>query len=157
MSNKFMQKGVGMTVGILVVGILVAFTLPLAINGMNDPESQTYTQNVSDTVEIGAQLEATLDSTDNANGTATVTLNDTKAGSTSTVTVSEGQNQTVAMPDGDVTVYNKNVTTSDATLQYDRPKDYNWDKSSSNMFGLLPLFFVLSIVLYVVGKATDKL
>lgn len=155
--SKFMQKGVGMTVGILVVGILVAFTLPLAINGMNDPESNTYTQNVSDTVEIGAQLEATLDSTDSANGTATVTLNDTKAGSTSTVTVSEGQNKTVAMPDGDVTVHNKNVTTSDATLQYDRPKDYNWDNASSNMFGLLPLFFVLAILLYVVGKATNKL
>lgn len=152
-----MKTGVAMTIGILVVGILVAFTLPLAINGMSEPERQTYTQNVSDTVEIGAQLEATLDSVDSPNGTATVTLNDTKAGSTSTVTVLEGQNKSVAMPDGEVTIHNKNVTTSDATLQYDRPKDYNWDNASSNLFGLLPLFFVLSILLYVVGKATNKL
>lgn len=155
MSNKFVNQGVAIAVGILVVGILVAFTLPIAINGMTDADSNTFNQSVGETVEVTNNLNAALDSSNATTGDITVTLNDTDVNSAKTLTVSQGQNSTVSMPDGDVTVYNQEARANSADIKYEYPKDYGWNNSSSSLYGLLPLFFVLAILLFVVRKATS--
>lgn len=154
--NKFMSKGVGLAIAVLVVGILVAFTLPIAINAMNDNSIDSYNQSVGSTIEVTNNLNGTLDST-NAGSNVTVTLNDTKENVQKSVTVSDGTNETVAMPNGDVTVHNDASRADSADLRYEYPQDYGWGGAESSLFGLLPLFFVIAILLLVVGKATNQL
>lgn len=154
--SNFMRNGVALAVGVLVVGILVAFTLPIAINAMNDPSIDSYNQSVGSTIEVTNNLNGTLDST-NAGVNATITLNDTKENVQKTVTVNDGANKTVTMPNGDVVVHNDVSRASSADLRYEYPQDYGWGGAESSLFGLLPLFFVIAILLLVVGKATNQL
>lgn len=151
--SKFMDNGVEIAIGVLVFGILVAFLLPISIGGMAENNSDEYNQTAGNTIEITSHLEGTVNTVDNTNGNIDVTLNDTKENIQKTVTIGEGTNTTVSMPDGDIIVHNHEQFTDSARVEYEYPQEYGWSGGASALWGLLPLFFVLTIVLFVVAKA----
>lgn len=154
MNGKFMDKGVALAVTVLVVGILSAFLLPISIDTMNAPDNTELNQSVGNSAEVTANLNAEVTNIDSTNNDIDVTLRDTKSDVNKSVTnLSVGANTTVAMPDGDVTIENKEQGTDYAIVGYEYPKDYGWSNGSQGLWGIIPMFFVLAILLLAVRKA----
>lgn len=154
MAGKFMDKGVALAVTVLVVGILAAFLLPISIDTMNSPDNVELNQSVGNEQEVTANLNAEVTNIDSTNNDIDVTLRDTKAGvNKSVANLSVGSNATLSMPDGDVTITNNEQGTDYALVNYEHPKDYGWSNGSQGLWGIIPMFFVLAILLLAVRKA----
>lgn len=156
MNGKFMDKGVALAVTVLVVGILAAFLLPISIDTMNAPQNSELNQSVGNSMEVTANLNAEVTAIDNTNNNIDVTLRDTKSDVNKSVTVGSGTNTTVAMPDGDVIVENKEQSTDYAIVGYEYPKDYGWTNGSQGLWNIIPMFFVLAILLMAIRYAKNQ-
>lgn len=156
MSSKFMDKGVAIAVGVLVVGILSAFLLPISIDTMNAPDNTELNQSVGNSQDVTANLEGEVTAIDSTNNNIDVTLRDTKENVNKSATIGEGANATLSMPDGDVTVENKEQSTDYAIVGYEYPKDYGWSNASQGLWGIIPMFFVLAILLMAVRYAKNQ-
>lgn len=149
-----MDTGTKLVVGVLVVGVLMAFILPVAITSFNDPSERTINQSTGQSYEVTAELNSTVTST-SAGTSATVELNHTEDGTSVSNTVNVGSNTTYSMPDGDVVVTVDESNSGSAVVSYEYPDSYGWDDGSSSLYGLLPLLFVIGAVLFVVWKAME--
>jgi len=147
-----MDTGTKLVVGILVVGMLMAFILPVAITSFNEPSERTLNQSTNQPYEVTADLNSTVTSV-SAGTSATVELNHTEDGTTVSNSVNVGSNTTYSMPDGNVVVTVDESNTGSAVVRYEYPDSYGWDDGSSSLYGLLPLLFVIGAVLFVVYKA----
>lgn len=146
------EKGVTLAVGVLVVGILVAFLLPTAIGAFNSDTSQTEIQQEDTTYQIGASLEANATDINSTSNEVTLELNDTSTAGTTTKTISEGNNATYSLNNGDVNVTVDSVNSdTEAQITYDYESTFGWDNGPAQLFNLLPLFFVLVILMFVIG------
>lgn len=157
MSNsKFMNKGVGIAVGLLVVGLLAAFLLPTVISPYNDNATTTISQNEDTTYTVTSVVTTNVTNVNETAKEIDVTLKDTDSGTTKSITgLSEGSNSTVTLTDGDITVTNQaSSEAGNATVKYEYPNDYGWNGGTKSIYGTLPLFFVLGMVLLVVKKLT---
>lgn len=153
-----MRSGVSLAVAVLVVAIMVAVTMPVALNNLSEPASTSFTGvSEGNTVDVAAGLNATLDNVTNSTSPSTinVTVTDTDTGSTSSVTnLDEGNSSTVTLEGEDINVTNDNVSdgsTADFTVAY--PIGYGWGSGAKSMFDLIPLFLMLAIVIFFVGIA----
>lgn len=147
-----MNTGTKLVVGVLVVGVLMAFILPVAITSFNDDSERTINQSTSQSYEVTSDLNSTVTGV-TAGTSATVELNHTADGTTVSNTVNVGSNTTYSMPDGDVTVTVDSSDTGSAVVSYEYPDTYGWSDGSASLYGLLPLLFIVGAVLFVVYKA----
>lgn len=150
--NDMVNRGTKLVVGVLIVGVLMAFLLPVAITSFNDPSQNTLNQTDNTGYEVTTNLNSTVTATTSGTS-ATVELNDTESGSPVSKTVNVGSNATYSMPDGDVIVTVNSAETDSASVTYEYPDTYGWDDGSASLYGLLPLLFVIGAVLFVVYKA----
>jgi hypothetical protein len=155
---SMMDRGMQLAIGILVVGVLVAFLLPTAINSFNEQESQTIVQQENETVNVTAKLDSEATNIDSTGSEVTLELNDTSTGSSVSKTISENSNATYDLNNGEVTV---NVTSinsdTEAELNYNYDSTYGWNDGSAQLYNLLPLFFILIVLFFVVGVAMSKM
>lgn len=149
------KKGVAIVVGLFVFALVTAFLLPVALDAIAGDETSTITQDVGDTDTVQPDLNVTLDSTDDANDTATYTVN--ASGSTATTSaIAVGSNETVTVDGIEVTLAPQTVNTDSATTDVSYPTDYGWGSGASAMWGILPVIIVLAAFLYIVGYAMRK-
>lgn len=148
------DKGIAIAIGVLVVGILVAFMLPTAIASFQEDSTDTLTQEENEAYNVTAKLESNATNIDATGSQVTLELNDTSTSGTESNTISEGENATYNLNNGDVTVNVSSVNSdTEAELTYNYDKTYGWDDGSSQLYNLLPLFFILIVVFFVVGVA----
>lgn len=155
---SMMDRGMQLAIGVLVVGVLVAFLLPTAINSFNEQESNTIVQQENETVNVTAKLDSEASNIDSTNDEVTLVLNDTSQTGTTSKTIQEGTNATYDLNNGKVTV---NVTSinsdTEAELNYNYDSTFGWNDGSSQLYNLLPLFFILIVLFFVVGVAMSKM
>ncbi|WP_292484207.1 hypothetical protein [Methanohalobium sp.] len=149
------KKGVGIAITILVVGIIVANVLPLAIGELNtDTKSATITQNEEQNYNVVENVYSNATDINKTGEEITFVINDTDTAGSKTVTISNQTTQTITMDDGDINVTVDSIAdTTTATVTYGYPKEYGWSSGQKSLFGILPLFFVIAVVLWVVRYA----
>lgn len=152
------KKAVGIIVGVTVLALMAAFLAPVALNEINGDTTVTVTQNTSETVEINAELNATLDSVDTTNDSGTYIL---EADNQSiTKTVSNGSTATFSFDRGDVNVTVNDVSTGEATADFSYPHDFPYSDGAQGLWDLVGLVLVLGILIFAIGiglKATNRL
>ena len=148
--GNMLKKGSDMAVAVLVVGLLVAFLLPAAISGFNDTQETTIEMEEGTEYHVTSTLNATA--TNVTEGTeATYELTDSDTGETVTQTVDVGATESVTINDETVDItLDETPTATTAVTTFAYPPDYGWSSGSSSMFGLIPLFLILAVLLYVV-------
>ena len=149
-----LRKGVGAIVALFVAGLLVAFLLPIAVGAIAGPDTATYEQEETETVTLTGDLEATLDSTDDTEETATYTVSNDEG--SDTVTVDLGATETATIGDTEVDVTLDTVTASSATTTYEYPTTYGWGDAVTSLWVILPLIVVLVPFLYFVRIALSN-
>lgn len=138
--------------GVLIFAVVAAAILPSAIGTVEEPSDATFNQSTGDTVNVTAGLDGTLDSI--STGTAQITLNDTQENEDATVSLDQGNNETVTtLPGGDVTVNATEVGADYAVIQYTYPTEYGWDDSAGALWSLYPLVLILVPVGVLIGYA----
>lgn len=145
-----------MVVGLTVAGLVAALVLPVALDGLNEPQSTTIDQEVGDTDVLTGELNATLDSVDDTAGSesATATVTNTDTGDSSQVSVDEGTNSSVTVGGVDVTVTTEEVTgSSNATMTYEYPRTSGWSGGAAAIFGILDLILILVLFMVAIGWA----
>jgi len=125
-----------------ISAIVGAFLLPVAVNSIEDPTTDTITQDVGETVEVDPLLNATLDSA-NDGVNATYTLNQTDNTNTVQKTIAVGSNATFSLDNGDVTVNVSEANAGNATADFSYDKDFSYGDAARSIWGLLGLALVL--------------
>lgn len=148
------EKATKLVVALFVGAMLAAFLLPIAIGAIAGPEEATYTQDVNESVTLGAGINVTVTSvTDGTSATYDVSAGgDTVTGTT----VNVGSNQTVTVDGADVTIAPTNVTATQATTDYEYPTTYGWGSGAGALWAILPVLLVLAIFLYFVARAIQE-
>jgi hypothetical protein len=147
------DKATKIVVGLFVGGLMAAFLMPVAIGAIAGPDTTTETQAVGDSVELKAGLNATV--TGVTSGTS-ATYEVSAGGSNTTTTVNVGANETVTVDGADVTISPTNVTSTQATTDYEYPTTYGWGSGAGAIWGILPIMIVLAIFLYFVYVAVQR-
>ena len=141
-------QGLAVVIAVTVVGLLIAFLMPVVIGQFNGTMAETYGQTEGETTQLTGNLNGTLDAADLTTG-INVTVMD-GANSASITELAEGNNETVQIDGEDITVYNRNVTSAtNATVEYEWPNTYGWDGGTVAMFTILPLLLILTVFLFV--------
>lgn len=149
------RQGTAIILGIVVIGILLGYVLPIGIGAVTNPtEEVTFTQDVNTDVDINPLIVSNVTEV-NDGVNATVELTDSDTQSTTTATIDQGSTQTLTLEGNDIDVTVDDTTATSATLTYVIPSDYGWDSGSQSLFGLIPLFLVLVAVIAVIGFAMD--
>lgn len=159
MADKKVVLGVMLVVGILLVGLLSAYLIPIMVGAFQDDiSSDTYNQTEGETIAVTGDINATLDSVDDTEDTIDVTVDATDSGESSQITdLGEGSNETVTVNDADVDVTNNEVTSAEsASVTYEYPQGYSWSAGTLALYVILPLLFILSVALFVVGWAVSQ-
>lgn len=149
------DKATKLIVGIFVAAIMAAFLLPVAIGAVAGPDELTATQDVDETVTLGAGINVTVTGvTDGTSATYTV-----EAGSDSVTgeTVDVGNNSTVTVDGADVTLSPTEATSTSATTDYEYPTTYGWGSGAGALWAIIPVILVLAIFLYFVWMAVGRL
>jgi len=143
---------VNLVVVLAVFGIIASIGLPIAIDAIEDDNVDTLTQDVSTTYEVNGELNTTVTAiTDGAD--ATVELNDTRTGTTTSKTINVGDNATYSLDGGDVDVGVESATSGTpdtAVVNYTYAPEYAYGSGASSIWNVLGLAIVLSAVLYAV-------
>lgn len=151
-------KGVGVIVALMVTTLVIAFMVPVFINGVYADTSTTINQSVgsADTIELGPEFNGTLSAKDGTTGDVDVTI--TYQGTDSQISaLTEGNNETVTAGDNNVTVYYLEDTgSSSAQLTYEYPKTMSMSGNAAQLFILLPLLGSLVILLLLIGWAINN-
>lgn len=152
------KNGTKIVVGFAIIAILGATMLPVVLNNFNGPTEVVKTQDNGTTTEIGI-VNSTVTNVDDVGNTATIELNDTE---TSTAPISKqidnGTSVTYSLDKGDWNVTLQNIVDADTVeVKYEYPQDYSWGNGTSALYFLMPIFFLLVIILYFTGKATNFL
>lgn len=153
------QLGTGKLTSIIVAfavaGLVFAFLIPVAVNSMEGDRTQTLTQDTSVETEVNAVLNSTVTgTTDGADATVELNVSD---GGVESKTINVGENATYTFDRGDVLVTVDSATSTDATLQYDYPRDFAYSDGARGIWGLVSLAIVLAGLLMFIGigmKAT---
>jgi len=145
------KMAVGLVVTLLVVGLIGATMLPIGINAITGDTTETITQDTSETVEVNAVLNSTLDST-NAGTNATYTLN-VSDGAEKTKTIAVGTNKTFSFDRGGVTVNVSESNSGNATADFSAPKQFAYGDGARAMWGILDVIIVLGMFLFVISIA----
>ena len=142
MATDVSRKAVGLTVALLVAGLLVAFLFPSVIGAISGPSEATVTQDIDETVLLSSpDLEATVtETTDGTDATYTI---ETDTDSVVGETVNVGESSTVTVDGHDVTISPTEATATGATTDYEYPTTYGWGTGASSLWSILPLFIVL--------------
>jgi hypothetical protein len=149
------QKATRLVVALLVLALLAAFLMPVVIDSIAGPSQVTQTQNVNDTVELKPGIEVTV--TGVTSGTsATYAINVDGTNSTGN-TVNVGSNQTYTVNGADVNVAPTNVTSTQATTDYEYPTTYGWGSGASALWAILPVLLVLAVFLFVTYMAIQRM
>lgn len=153
------QSAVKVVIALAVVGIVAAFLTPVAINALENPTSDTITQNTTEKVEVNPELNATLDSIGTSGTTDNATYSLTSGGQTITKTVDNGTNATYSFNRGDVvlTVDNVDGVNSEATSTFEYPKEFAYSDGARSMWGLLGLAIVLAVFILVLGRGMSAM
>lgn len=158
MAKQMAQKMVGVIIALVIGGILIGYLLPVGIGAVNSPNNVTDTQDVSSTYQLASgQINSTVTEV-NDGSNATIELVHVADGTTVTNTVDVSSSQSYALPGGDVnvTVDSANAgTPGNATVTYEY-QNYGWSDGSTDLYNLLPLFFVLVPLVVVVGWAMQS-
>lgn len=149
------RKAVALVVTLMVGALLAAFLFPVAMNAMVGPEVATATLDTGNSTELQPNMTATLDSVDTTADTATYTVD--ANGDTSTVTVDNGTNETVTVDGADVTIEVTDVSTGQATAEFESPTSYGWGDGAGALWGILPVILVLAVFLFFVYMAVREL
>lgn len=152
------SKGVSIIIGILVIGLIVAFLLPTAIDEFNNDDSFDLTVDSGNNTIIKSGLNVTVNSTDTTGSqdpdNATITIRDTTRDEKETNTVDNGTATTYStFTGGDINVSVTNVTSSSATFTVDVPSEFLFDDGTQSMYNLIPLLLMLSVLLFVITFA----
>lgn len=152
----FTSRGTQIAIGVLVMGLLTAFLLPAAISPIAEDRTATIQHTTGNTSEVTGTLEATVTNVDTTNNAITVELADKTSNNTATVSaLNEGANQTVTLSGEEITVHNDKITSSNsATVTYTYPETFGWGGGATSLYYILPIFFVLAILLFVVNRVT---
>ncbi len=148
------NRAVKLVVTLTVIGLMVAFLLPVAIGAVSGPDSTTITQDTTETTELKNGLNATLDSVDTTADTASYTI--TANGDSTTATVDNGTSTTVTVDGADVTISPESISTGQATTEYEYPTTYGWGTGASAMWAIIPVMIVLAAFLFIVGVAMKR-
>lgn len=151
------RQGITLIVAILLIALLSAFLLPIALNNLNADNTLSVNQTEATTVQLGSQLNATLDAVDDGTNTINVTVTDINAGTSDSATnIAQGANATVTVEGETITINNDEVhDATHATITYEWSKTYGWSTGETALFGLLGIFFILGIVLFVVKMSSE--
>lgn len=148
------DKAVSLVITLVVGGLMMAFLFPIVIGALGGPEEVTATQDVGETIELQAGLNATVDSVDTTANSATYTI--TSGNDSATQTVNVGSNATVTVDGADVTIAPSNVTSTTATTTYEYPTTYGWGGGAAALWGILRVIMILAGFLFLVYLATEQ-
>ena len=148
------QRAVKMVVAIVVAGLMAAFLIPIVIGAIGGPATTVATLDVGNSTELQPNMTATLDAVDVTNDTATYTI--TASGQSATATVANGTNSTVTVDGADVTISVTDVSTGQATAEFEYPQTYGWSAGAAALWAILPVIIVLALFLYFTYVAVQK-
>jgi hypothetical protein len=148
------DKATTLVVALFLGAMLAAFLLPVAIGAIAGPEETTATQDVNETTTLGAGINVTVTSV--TSGTSATYTVEAGGDSVTGETVNVGSNSTVTVDGADVTISPTNVTSTQATTDYEYPTTYGWGSGAGAIWGILPVIIVLAIFLYFVARAVSE-
>lgn len=150
-SNINAGRGLAVIIAATILVLLVSTVLASGIGAFNDGETSSFEQDEGQTVQLAGALEATVDSVDDTNGDATITVEDTDLDESDTVTVSEEETETAVVDGEDIDVTVDEISGSTVSVEYNWPTDYNWSGGASSIFQFLDLIVVLTVILLLIG------
>lgn len=161
MSTKQKAKSmVGVIIALVIAGVLIGYVLPIGVGSVSTTENTTINQDVGTEYSVETQLNSTVTAVTDATD-ATVELTDLSAGgATTSNTVSVGSTTTYSLSGGDVNVTVNSATSGtpgNASVTYEHPNDFGWSDGSQQLFGLVPLFLVLTPFVVVIGWAMKSM
>lgn len=158
--KREMTALIGVIVAITFGGIIISALLPVGINQIN--EDDTYNQTLVEGTEteiINGKLNATVtsSSTTTSPDQATIELKNVVDDNTASNTVQNGTTTSYTL-DGEtinvsVTDVDSTVSPNETTTSITVPPDFGWSDTSKTIWALFPLFFVLVVLLVVIGWA----
>lgn len=149
--------GLGIVMAAIITALVMAFVLPIAMNGLTDPAvyNQSDQANGTETPIKDGLLNSTITDVDGVNDQITLTLKDVDSGNTQSKTVSNGTTSkfTLQQQDVNVTVHDVDGTADTAFVEYGADKTYGWSDGGQSIFNILDLIFILVAMLVALGFA----
>lgn len=151
------STAVKIVIAIVITGLIAAFLMPIAVNAIAGPSTASSTLQPTNTTDFKYNLNVTLDSVDVSGATDNATYTINADGTTSTVTIDEGANTTTTVDNADIKISVTDVTSANATADYEYPTTYGWGGGAAAMWVILPVILVLGVFLYFVYLALDAM
>lgn len=153
MANSFVNRGVKVSVSILIVAVITAGLIPSAIGGFTEDNKDIKTQSVDNTTTVSV-LESTVTNVDETGDTVDLKLNKTGESYNSTQSISLNSTTTYTYDGENMGVTLTEIQDSQTvTLEYVYSSGFGWDNASKSLFLIIPLFLILAILMYAVRYA----
>ena len=149
-----MSKSLTTIVGTVVLVMLIAFSIPYALDhSQNDLVETDQFQSAESTELINESLLVRVDSigTNQSTNNVTVTVQDLQTLNASTRTINESQKEIFQMDGGNVSMTPTSVATNDAVFRFEYPPTYGWDDSQKRLAGFVPILLV-GVAVIILGS-----
>lgn len=143
MSKNLASKATSVILAVVIAGILLGYVFPVGLGAYSGPDTAEMNSTVGQDVKITSDLYQNVNNIDDTTGEATVVLEDRDTGESETLTLQEGDTQSIGFSNGNIEVSADEVGTDYAVITYTHPTDYGWSGGESALFGVLGIFLVL--------------
>ena len=149
-----MSKSLTTIVGTVVLVMLIAFSIPYALDhSQNDIVETDQFQTAESSQLVNESLLVRVDAigTNQSTNNVTVTVQDLQTLNASTRTINESQKETFQMDGGDIAMTPTSIQTEDAVFRFEYPSTYGWDDSQKTLAGFLPVLLV-GVAVIILGS-----
>lgn len=151
MANE--QKVLGVVIALSLAAAVFGYVAIPALSATYSDQTDVYNQSVGDEVTVVSNVTSNVTAVETTN--ATYELTDTNTSTSFTLT--EGETKEVQMTEGTINVTLNQTVSGAAETEYTYSNTYGWGDGATNVVGLIGIFFILGVGLWMAAPAIDEL
>lgn len=147
------NKRIALSLGLILLLLASAFSIPIIIDSTEDPETITLHQEEQIIHTVKSPLTSTITVINGSNNNIDIVLYNEETGDSTRLTgFSEGATTNVTLSGEEITItYKEFISNSNIVLSYEIPVYFGWNEGIKTIFNNIAFIMVFTLILFIIG------